>query len=132
MTKRPTIPRATVAGRTVATTPSVPAGPQADIQAGMRELQDWANINAKWRAASRAYMAHHMGCPDCIARGRTIAGSIRCKTGRDLFRAYRVALHSEPEMSHPDKSVSENTGLDQQTSLNATQSDVAAGQREVL
>lgn len=46
-----------------------------------------------WRELDRVYLAHHCGCPPCIAAGRGYG--LRCGTGSVLWAAYSAA--TEPK-----------------------------------
>lgn len=41
-----------------------------------------------WRAAERAYNAHHFNCPACIAAGISQGKHERCTEGSALWKAY--------------------------------------------
>lgn len=47
------------------------------------------NKIADWQALDRAYQAHHVGCPICIAAGKGFG--LRCGTGTALWAAYESA-----------------------------------------
>ena len=44
-----------------------------------------------WQALDKAYQAHHVKCPICIAAGRGIRYGLRCGTGASLWTAYSEA-----------------------------------------
>ena len=47
---------------------------------------------ADWKTLDRAYLAHHVQCPQCIAAGRGYGQ--RCGTGATLWRSYEAAPYS--------------------------------------
>lgn len=44
-----------------------------------------------WQALDKAYQAHHVKCPICIAAGRGVRYGLRCGTGAALWTAYSEA-----------------------------------------
>lgn len=47
-----------------------------------------------WRALDRAYQAHHVRCPVCIAAGRGTRYGLRCGVGAALWTAYDKAVNT--------------------------------------
>ena len=45
-----------------------------------------------WRELDKAYQAHHVNCPTCIAAGRGIRYGLRCGVGAALWKAYDSAV----------------------------------------
>ena len=46
-------------------------------------------ILTDWKTLDRAYLAHHVNCPQCIAAGKGYGQ--RCGTGTALWRRYEAA-----------------------------------------
>lgn len=74
-------------------TPVTPVTPQNryDGKAIMQPPMPAANEPsiADWKTLDRAYLAHHVQCPQCIAAGRGYGQ--RCGTGATLWRSYQAA-----------------------------------------
>lgn len=73
-------------------TPVTPVTPQnwydgkAIIETPMQAAND--PTLADWKTLDRAYLAHHVQCPQCIAAGRGYGQ--RCGTGATLWRSYEA------------------------------------------
>lgn len=76
-----------------ACTPDTPDTPQIryDGKAIMQPPMPAANDSsmADWKTLDRAYLAHHVQCPQCIAAGRGYGQ--RCGSGAALWRSYEAA-----------------------------------------
>ena len=74
-------------------TPVTPVTPQnrytgkAIVQPPIPAANDPAM--ADWKTLDRAYLAHHVQCPQCMAAGRGYGQ--RCGTGATLWRRYQTA-----------------------------------------
>lgn len=44
-----------------------------------------------WQAADKAYQAHHINCPQCIAAGAAPGKQERCPQGQTLWDTYNAA-----------------------------------------
>ena len=77
-------------------TPVTPVTPQnrydgkAIIETSMQAAND--PRLADWKTLDRAYLAHHVQCPQCIAAGRGYGQ--RCGTGATLWRSYEAVPYS--------------------------------------
>lgn len=43
-----------------------------------------------WRAADRAYQAHHVSCAQCKAAGKRLSDPDRCEEGARLWAHYQA------------------------------------------
>lgn len=44
-----------------------------------------------WEQADKAYQAHHINCPQCIAAGINLSSQVRCPIGQPLWDTYCAA-----------------------------------------
>lgn len=54
---------------------------------------------ADWKALDKAYMAHHLSCPACIAAGKGYG--LRCGTGAALWGSYDAVDRPTPVRAQP-------------------------------
>ena len=64
--------------------------PAPPAPASKQPAPGWLHMDQPWRAADRAYLAHHGQCPACKAAAT--GHSERCATGQHLHDTYLAAL----------------------------------------